>query len=384
MNIPESKISTEKLDTMLLSMVSGVGPRIFMELIQRFDTPSNALNATLAELQSTPCIGSKLSHRIALARQQIDVDNELKICRENNVQLLFTGDDNYPKTLYDIPDPPVLLFLKGTSEPADSLAVAIVGSRRASSYGRAQANRLARELTNSGFVVVSGLARGIDAAAHKSAIQQEGRTIAVLGSGVLNIYPPEHNELANDVCQNGCLISESPPLRQPFSGAFPQRNRIITGLSLGVVVVEASARSGALISARHALEQGKEVFAVPGRVDSNESKGCHQLIRDGAKLVESIDDILEELGPLAHATQKENGNVILHPAELQLNEIENNVLMQIEIEPTSIDDICHNANLPIHQILATISVLEMKHLVQRLSGNYVSRTRSIIRSQPIS
>ncbi|MFT5523253.1 MAG: DNA processing protein [Pirellulaceae bacterium] len=379
MNASPATTSDLRKDTILLSMVNGVGPRIYSELIHRFETPTNVLNAKLSDLQSITGIGGKLSHRIALAHQQIDVDKELKICRDNDVEVLFLNDAHYPKTLRDIPDPPVVLFLKGTIEPTDCLAIAIVGSRRASTYGRTQANRLARELCNAGFAVVSGLARGIDSAAHHSAIQQNGRTIAVLGSGVLNIYPPEHNELANDVCQNGCLISESPPLRQPFSGAFPQRNRIITGLSLGVVVVEASARSGALISARHALEQGKEVFAVPGRVDSNESKGCHQLLRDGAKLVESIDDILEELGPLAHATTKENGDVILHPVELQLNEIENNVLMQIDVEPTSIDDICHKSEMPIHQVLATVSVLEMKHLVQRLSGNYVARTRSIVR-----
>ena len=190
------------------------------------------------------------------------------------------------------------------------MAVAIVGTRHATRYGLAQAERLAGSLARTGFTVVSGLARGIDAAAHRGALAAGGRTIAVLASGLLEIYPPEHDKLADEVAASGYLVSESPPRMVPLSGAFPQRNRIISGLSLGTIVVEAADRSGALITARHAYEQGREVFAVPGPIDSRMSRGCHALIKDGAKLVESIDDVLAELGPLAENIQRDDGT---HP-----------------------------------------------------------------------
>jgi DNA processing protein len=220
---------------------------------------------------------------------------------------------------------------------------------------------------------VSGLARGIDAAAHRGALEAGGRTIAVLGSGVLNIYPPEHVDLAGDVIAQGALVSESPPFGQPHRGAFPQRNRIISGLSQGVIVVEAPSGSGALSTASHAREQGREVFAVPGRIDSRVSRGCHALIRDGARLVESVDDVLEELGPLVEATPTATGQTIHHPAELSLNELEQQVLAVIEIEPTSIDQVIVASRLPPSQVLSTLSVLEMRRLIRRLSGGMVVR-----------
>ncbi len=181
----------------------------------------------------------------------------------------------------DLPDPPGVLFVRGTLAPSDAMAVAIVGSRHATHYGLTQAERLAGSLARAGLTVVSGLARGIDAAAHRGALAAGGRTIAVLASGVLNIYPPEHNTLAEEITQHGAVMSESPPRAEPLAGMFPQRNRIISGLSLGVLVVEASTRSGALITARHAMEQGRDVFAVPGPITSRMSHGCHRLIRDG-------------------------------------------------------------------------------------------------------
>jgi DNA processing protein len=201
------------------------------------------------------------------------------------LQIVPRGSAGYPQPLDEIPDPPPLLFVHGALQAADALAVAIVGSRHATHYGLTQAERLAGSLARAGFTIVSGLARGIDAAAHRGALAAGGRTLAVLGSGVLNIYPPEHQELAVQIRSQGAVLSEAPPHSNPLSGAFPQRNRIISGLALGVIVVEASARSGALITARHAMEQGRDVFAVPGRVDSRNSHGCHRLIRDGAKLV---------------------------------------------------------------------------------------------------
>jgi DNA processing protein len=194
-----------------------------------------------------------------------------------------------------------------------------------------------------------------------------------LGSGLLNIYPPEHRDLADAIVKRGALLSEAPPRSQPMSGAFPQRNRIITGLSLGVIVVEAALRSGALISAEHAMEQGREVFAVPGRVDSTASRGCHRLLREGAKLVEGVDDVLDELGPLFASAPREDGRVVRHPAELQLNDQEQAVLNAIGEETVSFDDAAVASGLPIQRVLATVSVLEMRRLVRRVSGNQVRR-----------
>jgi DNA processing protein len=195
----------------------------------------------------------------------------------------------------------------------------------------------------------------------------------VLASGVMNIYPPEHDQLAAEVAAQGALISEAPPHAEPLPGTFPQRNRLISGLSLGVIVVEAAERSGAMITARHAMEQGREVFAVPGNVDSRASQGCHRLIRDGAKLVESVDDVLEELGPLVEPASNDAGQAIHHPAELLLNELEQQVLAAIGREATSIDQIVGQSRLPVSQVLATLSALEMRRLVRRLSGTTVVR-----------
>jgi DNA processing protein len=253
------------------------------------------------------------------------------------------------------------------------VAVAIVGTRHATQYGLRQAERLAGSLARAGVTIASGLARGIDAAAHRGALGAGGRTIAVLGSGVLNVYPPEHKELADEVAGHGAVVSESPPRAAPMAGVFPQRNRIISGLSLGVVVVEAGERSGALITARHAMEQGREVFAVPGRIDDRTSHGCHRLIRDGAKLVQSPEDVLEELGPLVEPALGGDGQVVRHPAELLLNELELQVLAAIGSDATAIDDLVAATGLSPAQILSTLSVLEMRHVIRRLSGTLVAR-----------
>jgi DNA processing protein len=357
----------------LLSLVPGVGPRIRKTLLRHFGSAQAVLAAAVSDLREVPGIGAKISRAISTARREIDVEAELTLCRERNVAVIVESDEAYPSRLKEIPDPPGVLFVRGNMLPADGLAVAIVGTRHATHYGLAQAERLAAGLSRAGYSIISGLARGIDAAAHRGALKAGGRTIAVLGSGVLNVYPPEHAELAGDIGLRGAVISENPPLSPPLAGAFPQRNRIVTGLSLGVIVVEAAERSGAIISATHAHEQGREVFAVPGRVDSRTSRGCHRLIRDGAKLVETVDDVLEELGPLASPTPREDGSQVRHPAELQLNELEQAVLNAVEDEPTSIDDLVVASGLPVHNVLSTVSVLEMKRLIKRVSGNRVIR-----------
>lgn len=356
-----------------LALVQGVGPRIQRLLLEHFETADAVLGASARELQQVAGVGSKLSGKIIAAETEIDVETELALCQEHGISVLTPTDEKYPRLLTEIPDPPAVLFAQGELLPQDAVSIAIVGTRHASQYGLQQAQRLAGSLSRVGLTIVSGLARGVDSAAHRAALDAGGRTLAVLGSGVLNIYPPENKALAEQVSQHGAMLSESPPRRGPMSGAFPQRNRIITGITLGVIVVEASARSGALISARHAMEQNREVFAVPGRVDSRTSHGCHQLIRDGAKLVESVDDVLEELGPLFESVCGTSGQEVRHIGELQLNVQERQVLESISTEPTSIDRVVVTSLLPVHRVLSTISVLEMRRLVKRVSGNLVAR-----------
>jgi DNA processing protein len=375
MAFPETILGGRSAE-LLLALTPGIGPRLRKALVGHFGSAEAVMNAAASDLRAVPGIGQKLSRSILAARREIDFEAELRDCQEHDVKIFVESEPGYPQPLRTIPDPPGVLFVRGDMLPSDGIAVAIVGTRHATQYGVAQAERLAAGLARCGYTIISGLARGIDAAAHRGALKAHGRTLAVLGSGVLTIYPPEHEGLASEVITHGALLSENPPRSPPLSGAFPQRNRIITGLSLGVIVVEASDRSGALISARHAMEQGREVFAVPGRVDSRTSRGCHRLIRDGAKLVETIDDVLEELGPLATPTPISGGETSLpirHPGELQLNEPEKAVLATIEDEPITIDEIISTSGLPAQNVLSTLSVLEMRRLIRRLGGNRVMR-----------
>jgi len=362
---------------LLLALTPGIGPRLRRALLEHFGSPQAVMAAAPSDLRSVRGIGQKLCRGIVQARGEIDVEAELNDCQRQGVNVLVESEDGYPDSLRNIPDAPGVLFVRGQILPTDALAIAIVGTRHATQYGLAQAERLASGLARCGYTIVSGLARGIDGAAHRGALKAGGRTLAVLGSGVLNIYPPEHEQLAADIIAQGALIGENHPRSEPLAGAFPQRNRIITGLSLGVVVIEASERSGALISARHAMEQDREVFALPGRVDSRTSRGCHRLIRDGAKLVETVDDILEELGPLAKpipiAAESPAASPVRHPAELQLNEPEKAVLATISDEPVTIDEVVAASGIAVQNVLATISVLEMKRLIRRLGGNRVMR-----------
>src|SRR5208282_2084187 len=247
---------------------------------------------------------------------------------------------------------PALLYARGAFEPRDQLAIALVGSRRCTSYGMRIAERLASSLARTGFTIVSGLARGIDAAAHQGALKAGGRTIAVLANGLAQIYPPEHAELSMEVARNGVLLSELPMRQGPLAGLFPQRNRIISGLCLGVVVVEAAPRSGSLSTAHHAMEQNREVFAVPGPVDSLASRGCHRLIRDGARPDETP---------------------VRHPAELCLSDQERSLLGQLDNHPVGVDELITRTSLTASQVLATLSVLELKRLVLRLPGHQFVR-----------
>lgn len=367
------ELSEELAAEFRLCLTAGVGPRTRKALLDRFGSASAVFGAAPSDLQQVDGVGPKLCRALSAARREVNVQEEFDVCRRHNITVLLQSQAAFPRLLREIPDPPGILFARGQILPADAMAIAIVGTRHCTHYGVAQAQRLAAGLSRAGLTIISGLARGIDAAAHRGALSAGGRTIAVLGGGVLNIYPPEHDELAGEVVRSGAVVSESPPRAPALGGTFPQRNRIITGMCLGVIVVEAADRSGALISARHAMEQGREVFAVPGRIDSRASHGCHRLIRDGAKLVQSVDDVLEELGPLVEAAPRDDGREIRHPAELQLNEIEQQVLEAIQNEPTSIDDVVVTSGLPVPRVLSTVSALEMRRLIRRVSGNTVIR-----------
>ncbi len=369
----ESPADCDLADAVRLSLIAGVGPRLRKVLLEEFGTPAAVLAAAPANLRRVKGVGAELTRRIAVAKDDIDVQAELDRCAAAGISILTDRDPAYPRVLREIHDPPGVLYVRGDILPQDAVAIAIVGARHATHYGLAQAERLSGSLARGGVTIISGLARGIDAAAHRGALTAGGRTLAVLGSGLANIYPPEHAELAEQVAAHGAVISEVPPDSPPLAGAFPQRNRIISGMALGVLVIEAGVQSGALITARHAMEQGREVYAVPGRIDSRMSRGCHRLIRDGAKLVETADDVLEELGPLVAPTTSASGEALHHPAELLLNDFEQQVLAAISNEPTTIDHVLATSKLPTPQVLSTISVLEMRHLIKRISGNRIMR-----------
>ena len=366
-------------DHVRLACLPGIGSHSRRALLARFGSPEAVLAAPAAELAALPGIGRRLARALSGPADAATADQMLALCRERGVGILLEGDDAYPPLLGRIDDPPGLLFARGTIEPCDSLAIAIVGSRHATAYGRRVAWQLAGGLARAGYTIVSGLARGIDAAAHRGALDAGGRTLAVLGSGVINVYPPEHVDLAAEVTTRGALIGEPPPLAPPARGCFPQRNRIVSGLALGVVVVEAAEHSGALITARLAGEQGREVFAVPGPIDSRMSKGCHALLRDGARLVRGVDDVLEELGPLCEAATAADGRTVHSPIELQLGDVERRVLEACDAEAdaatrtASIDDVAATSGLATSQVLATLGVLEMRRVLKRLPGNRVQR-----------
>ncbi|MDR3110102.1 MAG: DNA-processing protein DprA [Planctomycetaceae bacterium] len=383
----------ELIDELTLWMVSGVGSKLTQQLLRRFGDVRSVLAASVDELQTVSGIGSKLATNISQAAVTCNPEKLIEQCRDEKILILSINDSRYPEQLRSIDDPPPVLFVKGTLQPSDASAVAIVGTRNASDYGRSQTRRLAKNLAQSGFTIVSGLAYGIDGEAHRGALEVNGRTIAVFGNGLLHIFPPEHKELADEIANHGALVSEYAPSRTPDKGLFPQRNRIVSGLSLGVLVVEAPRESGALITATAATKQGRKIFAVPGQVDNEFSRGCHQLIRSGAVLVETVDDLLEQLGNAVRTVQttnetetkviiaaetikpRENVTKLLTPAELKLNETETKILTQINTTPTLIDDIISETNLPPHQVLTTITMLEIRRIIKRAESNTVIRVR---------
>ncbi|WP_146514191.1 DNA-processing protein DprA [Rubripirellula amarantea] len=371
--IASQTLAPAVLDQLRLSSIPGVGPRTMAQLLEHFGSAKEVFAATPDAIMAVPGIGPKLYNQIKLESRHYDLDAIVHWCLHHDTEILVRGRSPYPAMLEDLEDAPPILFCRGELQPADELAVAIVGTRHATTYGLQQAERMAYALARAGVTVVSGLARGVDAAAHEGALNGGGRTIAVLGGGLAQMYPAEHEGLAKAIAADGAVISEHPPMTKTKSGLFPQRNRIVAGLSLATLVIEAPDRSGSLITARLAQENHRDVMALPGPVTSRASRGCNQLIRDGAILVQNIDDVLEQLGPLRQPLTSPEGGEVRNITELQLNEVERQVLEAIGDTATPIDDVIVKSEMPAHRVIAIISVLEIRRLVQRQSGQNVSR-----------
>jgi DNA processing protein len=316
--------------------------------------------------------------KLAAIRQSRAFADESERMQTLQVALLTFVDADYPPLLRWIAEPPPVLYVRGTLQPAHEFAVAVVGSRKPSPYGKMVAQRFSTALAQQGYTVISGLARGIDRVAHDSALQAGGQTLAVLGSGMNVIYPPENRRLFEQICVNGAVMSEFPFNTKPDRWNFPRRNRIISGLALGTLVVEATIRSGSLHTARHALEQGREVFAIPGRIDAPGSQGTNQLIKQGAKLVETLDDIVEEFPEIVRRSAQryrspENDMRSVQTA-LDLSAHEAQVLALIPSEETHVDAIIQTSQLPAHVVMSILVTLELRGLVRQFPGKLFVRT----------
>lgn len=380
-NFPAMRNSPDIDKWLRLIRADGVGPVIFSKLLGHFGSIDRALSASPMELTRIEGIGEQTARRIAATRSKFDSDAELALAEKLGVWLVHLHDDRYPTLLRRIPDPPPVLYVNGTLETADNLAVAIVGSRRCSTYGSEQAARLAHMLASAGFTIVSGMARGIDTAAHHGALSADGRTIAVQGCGLANTFPPENDELARFISRSGALLSELPLNYEPLSENFPPRNRIIAGLSLGTIVIEAAPRSGALITASAALEYNREVMALPGKVDSPLSRGTHRLLKQGAHLIESVEDIMEALGYIG-SQLKEHAAVAEEQAyrkiksqttvteSLTLAADEKRVFDSLDTEPLHMEDIIIASRLSAGAAHSALVCLQLKGLVKNLPGNF--------------
>ncbi len=383
------------------ALTQGVGPLTFSRLLIQLGDPEQALGASARLLQTVKGIGSEKAEQIARSRDAADIEAEIQAAAVHQVRIICRADPDYPEGLRRIPDAPIVLYVKAELRPTDAVAIAIVGSRRCTIYGSEQARRFGELLAGAGFTVVSGLARGIDAFAHHGAVEAGGRSIAVMGQGLTKIYPPENRALAEKILENGAWLTELPMKVAVRAENFPGRNRIIAGLTLGTLVVEAARRSGALITARLASEYNREVFAIPGRVQDPMSQGTNALIRDGAaKLVTCLEDILDELGEVGRQMRPATGTPARRPEGTSgltgtdgpasrehegvmamtdrsesgsLSVAERRVYQVIGYEPVLQDVVISAAELPPGEVLAAMTALELKGLIKRLPGNLVVR-----------
>ena len=362
----------------LLNMVQGLGSVRLKKLLEVFREPRLVFGAQAHALSATGTLTPLMARSILEAPKRWNVKQEIQEAEEKEIRILTLLDDEYPDILKEIYDPPYVLYVKGDLLAADANAVGVVGSRGASFYGLSCAERFASKLSLFGLTIVSGMARGVDTASHRAALNNKGRTIAVVGSGLNHIYPPENEGLFKEITQNGAVISQFPLNTRPLASNFPIRNRIISGLSRGVLVVEASQKSGALITARYALEQGREVFAIPGKLSSLTSFGTNDLIKQGARMVTEPEEILEELKGQLFLPAIE----ALRPETLKLQERvrdrfntnEISVIRHLSDEPKYIDNISEETGLNISDIMVILMQLELKGVVKQLPGKAFVKT----------
>jgi DNA processing protein len=368
---------TTKLPWLALNMACMTWPALRTQLAQYVAAPGavHRLREDGVPLLEAALPG--LTEKLRVVQQGRAFAHEMERLQAAEIRVTTLGEADYPEALRWIPEPPPVLYIWGTLQHADSLAVAVVGSRKPSPYGQLAAQRLSAELAQCGFTVVSGLARGVDSLAHKGALQAGGRTIAVLGSGINVVYPPEHRRLYEAIRERGAVVSEFPFDTKPDRWNFPRRNRIISGLTLGTLVIEASDQSGSLHTARHALEQGREVFAVPGRIDAPSSRGTNNLIKRGAKLVEGLDDILEEFPEAVRLAVRQRGTAPVPldtpqmPTDLTPDEAQ--VLGSVPPEETHIEAIIHASQLPAQAVASILLTLELRGLVRQFPGKLFVR-----------
>jgi DNA processing protein len=354
-----------------LSLVPGVGSILIKRLLERFKTPEAVFRAPMKELLKIEGLGERVAGEIQIGPLEKVVRRELSLLKEAGGKIITIKDDDYPKRLKDIYDPPALLYVRGELRSEDELAIAVVGSRKTSPYGRWFTEKIGQDLARHGITVVSGMARGIDSIAHKGALQGGGRTIAVLGCGVDVIYPSENRNLFYQIIEQGAVLSEFPMGSRPEGGHFPRRNRIISGLSIGVVIVQASAKSGSLITAGYALEQGREVFAVPGNVGAEGSRGTNQLIKEGAKLVESTQDILEEIYPQWKREKETPPPTETRAPDLSVEE--KTLYCLLGETPLHIDAIIRETQLDPGKVSSFLLNLELKGLICQWPGKCFSK-----------
>ena len=359
-----------------LNLIEGVGPVRVRQLLEHFGDAPAILRASRQQLLQVRGIGDDTAEAIANWEKTADLGAELKRIAEFGCHVVTQEDAEYPEMLRQIYDPPIVLYVKGTLSAKDKNSVAMVGSRLTTHYGIETARKLAYQLAYLGVTVVSGGARGIDTAAHQGALSGKGRTIAVLGTGINLVAPPENAKLFEQIAANGAVITQFPFNRPADKQSFPIRNRIVAGMTLGTVVVEANLTSGALITANFAIEYGRQVFAVPGRIDSPRSKGCHDLIKKGAKLCESVEDILSEFEYLFPATNRPAtvGGAGGLPAAT-LSEDEQRVYDALDHEERSIDEVIRKSGLPSSTVSVALLGLEMKRLVRQLPGKLFVRNQ---------
>jgi DNA processing protein len=357
-----------------LNLIEGLGPVRVRQLLEHFGEPHSILAASPSQLQQVRGIGEDIAEAIARWEANTDLAGELKRMEEFGCRAVIQSDADYPARLREIYDPPLVLYVKGDLLAGDRNSVAMVGSRQTTHYGIETARRLAYQLAYVGVTVVSGGARGIDTAAHQGAMAAKGRTLCILGTGINVVYPPENRELFERIASQGAVLTQFPFNRRGDRQSFAIRNRIVAGMTLGTVVVEANLTSGALITANFAIDYGRQVFAVPGRIDSPRSKGCHELIKQGAKLCENAEDVLSEFEYLFPA-----GNRPPSPAEtgvlpgIELSGPEQTVYEALGREALPMDDVIRRSGLPASAVSVALLSLEMKRLVCQSPGRVFTR-----------